>query len=112
MPKRKKTLVFRKEREITPKTGKKSAGAIVSLIFGLCFWIPLINILFSPFAIYFGVKALYNINKHPKEYGGAWMAIVGLLLGGIVLIFTLLGLGMCLLGYKDICTSLGLKFLA
>lgn len=90
---------------------KKSNGtAIASFIFGLFFWIPLINFIFAIPAIYFGIKALKNI-RQDKSYGGKWFAITGIILGALVYVTYLTGLGMCMFGFKEICKNIGLTFL-
>lgn len=91
---------------------KKSKGtAIASFLFGLTFWIPLLNLIFSLMAIYLGLKALKNIKAEPVKYGGKWFAIAGITFGVVVYIAYLTGLVMCLSGYKEICKSIGLTLL-
>ena len=92
------------------KKSKKSA--IASFIFGLAFWIPLLNLIFSFFAIYIGIISLKNIKKEPEKYAGKIFAIIGIILGSIVYITYLIGLALCLLTHKTICSYLGLPFLA
>ena len=91
---------------------KSKATAITSFIFGLTFWIPLVNLIFGILAIYLGVKSLIKIRKESEKYNGKWFAITGIALGAIVYITYFTGIGMCLLGYKEICKSIGLTFLA
>lgn len=95
-------------------TGQKKSRttAIAAFALGLTFWIPLLNLIFGAFAIYFGRKALLNIKKEPNKYGGKVFAIIGLVLGLIVYLFYIMGIGMCLIGYREICKNLGLAFLA
>lgn len=90
---------------------KSKATAITSLIFGLTFWIPLLNLIFGVIAVYLGVKALIKIRKEPDKYGGGWFAVVGIALGGLPLALYIIGLGMCLSGYNEICKNIGLGFL-
>ena len=73
------------------KNKKNSSSAIMSLIFGLFFWLPLLNAITSLFAIYFGVTALVNIKKNPAVYSGKNLAIIGIILGALPLLFYLLG---------------------
>jgi len=92
---------------------KKSKGmAVASFAFGLTFWIPLLNIVFGIFAIYFGVRALKNIKTNPKKFGGKWFAITGITLAILPITFYLWGLGLCLTGYKEICENMGLSLLS
>ena len=90
---------------------KSKAAAMASFIFGLTFWIPLLNLIFGILAIVMGLKAIYKIKRHPESYGGKWLAVAGILLGSIVYMLSITGIGMCLAGYKDICNFMGLTFL-
>jgi len=91
---------------------KSKAGAIAAFVFGLAFWIPLLNLIFGIFAIYFGVKSLKNIKKEPEKYSGKILAIIGIALGLITYIAYLIGLSLCLTTNKTICGYMGLPFLA
>lgn len=91
---------------------KSKATAIASFVFGLTFWIPLLNLIFGAFAVYFGIKSLKNIRKEPTKYGGKWFAVIGTILGLLVYLFYFTGLGMCLYGYKEICNNIGLTQLS
>lgn len=91
---------------------KSKAMAIVSFLFGLTFWIPLLNLIFGAVAIYTGIKSLIMIKKEPANYGGKGFAITGIVLGSIVYITYITGFGICLSGYKEICKNIGLGFLA
>ncbi len=91
---------------------KSKAMAIASFIFGLTFWIPLLNVLFGAIALYLGIKALLNIKRHPEKFGGMAYAIAGIILGTLPIVFSVAGLGLCLYGYKQICANMGLAFLA
>lgn len=91
---------------------KSKAGAIASFVFGLTFWIPLLNLIFGIFAIYFGVKSLKNIKKEPEKYSGKTFAIIGIALASIIYITYLIGLSLCLTTNKAICGYMGLPFLA
>jgi len=94
------------------QTMKKSKGmAVASFVFGLTFWIPLLNIIFGIFAIYFGVRALKNIKTYPKKFSGKWFAIAGITLAIMPITFYLLGLGLCMVGYEEICENMGLSLL-
>src|SRR3989344_3237126 len=92
------------------KFKKSSLKAMISFIFGLTFWIPILNLIFGIGAIYFGMRALINIKKEPSKYDGKWLALTGISLGALVWITYFIGVGMCLFGNKSICTSIGLKF--
>jgi hypothetical protein len=91
---------------------KSRAMAITSMAFGLLFWIPLINLIFGAFSIYLGIKSLIKIRKNPELYGGRWFAITGILLSALVYILYFGGIGMCLFGFDEVCSSLGIQFLA
>ena len=92
---------------------EKSFGtAIASFIFGLFFWIPLINLISGVLAIYLGVKTLIKIRRDPAKYCGKGFAVTGIILGALVYVTYLTGLGMCLFGFKEICKNIGLSFLA
>ncbi len=91
---------------------KSKATAVASFVLGLFFWIPLINLICGASAIYLGVKALTKIKKDPANYSGKGFAIAGIILGAIVYTTYLIGLGMCLFGFKGICKNIGLLFLA
>ena len=89
---------------------KSKTGAIASFIFGLTFWIPLLNLIFGAFAIYLGYKSIVNIKKDPDKYAGKGFAVTGLVLGLVVYLFYLTGIGMCFVGYKEVCKNIGLTF--
>ena len=92
---------------------QKSRGtAIASFVFGLFFWIPLLNFIFGAFAIYLGAKSLIKIKKDPAKYSGKGFAVTGIILGAIVYAAYFTGIGLCLLGFKGICKNIGLSFLA
>ncbi|MEK6891703.1 MAG: DUF4190 domain-containing protein [Nanoarchaeota archaeon] len=93
------------------KFNKSSLKATISFIFGLTFWIPILNLIFGIGAIYFGIRALINIRKEPSKYSGKWLALIGLILGALVWITYFVGIGTCLSGNKGICSSIGLGFL-
>ncbi len=91
---------------------KSKAAAMASFIFGLTFWIPLLNLIFGILAIVMGFRALYGIKKQPEIYGGKWLAVAGIALGGLVCLMSITGFGICLAGYKDVCKGMGLNFLS
>ena len=92
---------------------EKSRGmAIASSIFGLFFWIPLVNLISGALAMYLGVKSLIQIRRNPAKYCGKGFAITGIVLGALVYITYLTALGMCLFGFKEICKNIGMSFLA
>ena len=91
---------------------KSKALALTSFFFGLTFWMPLLNLVFGPVAMILGIRALLKIRKNPDKYGGLAFAIAGTVLGAGPIFFSLVGLGMCLYGKKEICTSMGLLFLS
>jgi len=68
---------------------EKKGLAIASLVCGLLFWLGVPGFVCSILAVIFGIIQLKNIKKTPKQYGGRGMAIAGLILGGIGVIFFL-----------------------
>ncbi len=91
---------------------KSKIKAVISFMFGLTFWIPLLNVFFGIAAIAIGIRSLIDINRHPDKYEGAGFAVAGIVLGALPIVFFLIGLGMCLYGYKQICQSMGLLLFA
>ena len=91
---------------------KFQATSIVSFLFGLMVFIPLLNLIFAIPAVYFGINSIKKIKQNPQQYGGKWFAIIGIIFGALVYATYLTGLGMCLYGYKNICNNIGLTFLA
>ena len=91
---------------------KSRAMAITSFVFSLFFWVPLLNLFFGALSIYLGIKSIRKIKKEPNLYGGRWLAIIGITLSVIVYITYFTGVGMCLSGYRQICSNIGLEFLA
>jgi len=59
----------------------------LSLVLGLGFWIPLLNVPLSILAITFGIISLRLIHLYPKRYGGRTYAVLGIILGSISIIF-------------------------
>ena len=72
------------------KTDKSSA--IASLIFGLFFWLPLLNMITSAAAIYLGIRAILMAKKDPDHYGGQIIALIGIVLGTVPIALYILGL--------------------
>ena len=68
---------------------KDSFYSKLSLILGLGFWIPLLNIPLSILAIISGIAALRLIHLYPKRYGGRICAVIGIVLGFISIILFL-----------------------
>ena len=67
---------------------KKTPGiAIASLVFGCLFIIPFLGMLFSLTAIVLGIVALVKISKNKEELCGMGLAVAGIVLGGIGIIF-------------------------
>ena len=91
--------------------GQSKARALASFVLGLGFWIPLLNFILGALAIYHGSKALTQIKKEPKKYSGKYFAVSGIVLGVLVYFLYLVGAGMCLFGFKQICDNIGLDFL-
>ncbi|MBI4144976.1 DUF4190 domain-containing protein [Candidatus Woesearchaeota archaeon] len=91
---------------------KSRALAWASLVFGLTFWIPMLNVLFGILALVLGIKALSRARAQPESYGGKAIAVIGIILGAIPLLFSVAGLGLCVSGWETICYNMGLWFLA
>ena len=92
--------------------GKSKGTAVAAFVFGLFFWIPLINLICGALAVYLGIKSIKKIRQNPKQFGGTWFAILGIILGALVYATYSTGIAMCLLGFKEICKNAGLSFLA
>ena len=90
---------------------KSKTLAVLSFVFGIMFWIPLLNLIFGSLAIILGINSLLKIRKEPDKYDGRWYAIAGIVLGSLPIVLSIIGLGMCLSGFKDICKNMGLAFL-
>jgi len=71
---------------------KDKVFAVTALVCGLLFWIPLFNLLLGPLAIIFGILSIKRVRADPQRYGGQVMAVIGLVLGVISVIFTVVGL--------------------
>ncbi|HLG24978.1 MAG TPA: DUF4190 domain-containing protein [Candidatus Nanoarchaeia archaeon] len=93
------------------KAEKSKARAVSSFVLGLGFWIPLLNFILGALAVYHGMKALRNIKNEPKKYSGKAFAVTGIILGCLVYFLYLVGIGMCLYGFRDVCSNIGLEFL-
>lgn len=91
---------------------KSRAASLASFLFGLVFWIPLLNLIFAIPALYFGIASLRKIKKKPEQYGGKWFAVIGIALGAIVYLTYYIGVAMCVSGNKEICSNIGLAFLS
>ena len=91
---------------------KSNSIATMSFVFGLTFWIPLLNLIFGLLAIILGFKALSNIKKNSEMYSGKWFAVAGITFGAIVYIGYITALGICLAGYKEVCRVMNLTFLS
>ena len=91
---------------------KSKATAVASFLFSLAFWIPLVNLIFGALAIYLGIKALTKIKKDPDKYEGKGFAIIGIIFGALPMVLYLIGLGICFIGYKEVCKAIGIQFLA
>jgi len=76
-----------------PRVGQQQTLAVLSLILGLlsitfgwiCFGGPVLGF----FAAVLGIIALVQIKNNPAHYTGKAFALVGLITGGLVLLFTL-----------------------
>jgi hypothetical protein len=72
--------------------GKDKVFAITSFVCGLLFWVPLFNMILSPAAVIFGFLAIRRVRIDPERYGGQGLAVAGLILGLISIIFTVMGM--------------------
>jgi hypothetical protein len=59
---------------------KKNGWAIASFVTGLFSWL----LLPAPIALIMGIVGLNQIQKDPQKHKGKWMAVIGIVLGGIV----------------------------
>lgn len=91
---------------------KSKRTAVASFVFGLFFWIPLINLICGALAVYLGIKSIKKIRRNPKQVGGKWFAVLGIVLGALVYATYVIGIGLCVLGFKEVCKNIGLLFLA
>ena len=91
---------------------KNKDTAIASFIMGIFSIIPLINFILAPLSIYFGIKSLIKIKKEPEKYSGFAFALIGIIIAGSIVAFSLIGVGMCVAGSKDICSNMGLNYFA
>ena len=69
--------MLKTEKEKQPRSG----NAVVSLILGLLFWMPLFNYFFGLGAVYFGFKALSEIRDGGNRRIGKLFALCGITLG-------------------------------
>lgn len=69
------------------KEVKKSGLAIASLILGILSFIPLVGVLLGIIAIILGIVGLIKVKK--EKFGGKRMAIIGIILAILGILFTL-----------------------
>jgi len=67
---------------------KNNELAITSFILAILSWIPLLNFLIAPAAVYYGFYALKELNQQPTHYKGKLYAVTGLLIGLSITIFS------------------------
>ncbi|MGV8141006.1 MAG: DUF4190 domain-containing protein [Candidatus Woesearchaeota archaeon] len=72
--------------------GKDKVFAITAFVCGLLFWVPLFNMILSPMAVVFGILAIRRVRENPERYGGQGLAVTGLILGLLAIIFTVIGI--------------------
>ena len=65
-------------------------SAIASFILALFSWVPLINWVLAPLAVYLGITALIKIKKQPDKYEGRGFAIAGTVIGVFAIIATII----------------------
>ena len=71
---------------------KDTSYATSSLVCGVLSFVPLLNFVTSPLAIIFGIIGLRKIKQSPRKFAGEKRAIVGLVLGSIVILFSIIAL--------------------
>lgn len=71
---------------------KDKTFAVASLVCGLLFWLPLFNLVLGPVAVVLGILAIRRVRNNPERYTGQGMAIAGIVLGAVSVIFTIIGL--------------------
>jgi len=76
---------------------EKKGLAIASMVCGLLFWFSIPGLILSILALVFSLVQLNRIKKKPKEYGGKGMAIAGLVLGIIGVLFWIFALALALI---------------
>ena len=74
------------------KIKKDNFYAKTALILSLGFWIPLFNIGLTIVSIFFSLKALNLVDKHPKKFSGRTFAIIALVLSITTLVAMLAGI--------------------
>ncbi|MBI5065034.1 DUF4190 domain-containing protein [Candidatus Woesearchaeota archaeon] len=62
--------------------------AVTSIILSALCWIPLLNFAIAPAAFYTGLKAFLEIKKNSAQQEGKLMAIIGMLIGISVTVFS------------------------
>ncbi len=69
---------------------------IISLILGilsiLCCWFPFFNLVFSVSAVVLGIIELKNIKRGVSSSNGKVMAIIGIILGSIIMLLFLISI--------------------
>lgn len=78
-----------KKKAYTPanKKTKDKSFAITSFVCGALFWVPLFNAVLGVLALVFGILAIRRVRENPSRYGGQGLALAGIVLGCIALIF-------------------------
>ena len=83
---------IRNKKLKTKESNKKeldSTNARISFILALFFWIPLLNLFpILPASMYFGIKAMVRVKKHPKIFGGFKLALFSVIWASISFIFS------------------------
>ena len=67
---------------------KSKKEAVISFILALTAWIPLFNFATAPLSVFYGIKAIKKIRKYPENYSGKGYAIIGIIIGGMITVFT------------------------
>lgn len=79
----------KKRSKKQPEKQKDKSFAIASFVCGLLIWVPLFNAILGIMAVILGVLAIKRVKKYPELYGGQGLALTGIILGTISIIFVL-----------------------
>ncbi|HEX9369371.1 MAG TPA: DUF4190 domain-containing protein [Roseiflexaceae bacterium] len=88
-----------------PASLPNSSAAVVSLIFGILAWLPILPVIGAAVAVVAGHMARNQIKASNGQLGGSGMATIGLILGYLQL--ALLALTVCVIIGIGILTMLG-----
>lgn len=66
---------------------QRHGGAVASAILGSLFLLPIVQVLTGGIAIYVGYKAYRDISQQPERYSGKLLAMAGMVLGSLGILF-------------------------